>query len=193
MIQSIEAMKADLSDHERRKYEHVWTFPDYRLYSPGEQRADRIVAWLSKVMAIRVVDVGCGPGRLTKILDEADFDVVGIDVAENCLDPDLGVRFERRCLWNDGIPDCDATVSSDVLEHLPTSVVELSVENIAAAAPHGWHHIALGPDGAGPELIGEPLHLTQRPAEFWISLFQSKLGRTITGEEHNDLQLSLWY
>jgi hypothetical protein len=63
-----------LAASERAKYERMWAFPQYRVWSPGEDSADEAMAIFG---TSSVVDFGCGEGRaLDKFLDagmEADL------------------------------------------------------------------------------------------------------------------------
>lgn len=69
---------------------------DPELFPQEAEVVDRYFA----VGSGRVLDVGCGVGRVSHLLDERGFDVVGIDVSEPLLEaarsrfPDLQFRYE---------------------------------------------------------------------------------------------------
>ena len=104
-----------------------------------------------------------------------EFNVHGFDIAPNC----LGTFFAGReqdmltvgSLWSStDVPQgFDAVFCADVLEHIPPERVDDTLRNLRRAASKiAFLGIALFPDGFGPAVIGKPLHLTVRPAEWWI-------------------------
>jgi SAM-dependent methyltransferase len=154
---------------ERDKYELVWTYPEYRKHSPAEGRAEEIFREARERKAKTVVDYGCGTGRLSLILAERGFDVIPVDHAVNCLDEAveerLGHKFVQGCLWEIEV-EGDFGVCVDVLEHIP----EWRVDGVLSKmrVEHGYFQIATNRDGFGPKLIGEHLHLTVRPMDWWM-------------------------
>lgn len=172
------------ADHERRKYEHVWTHDAYRINSPGLADAEKVglVEELRKRNCRTVLDAGCGSGKLLqKLMTEhaGEFDVHGFDISDNCLDPffdDIkNDVLTVGCLWNaDEMPgEYDAVICTDVLEHVPTERVPDVLANLRRCTrKFAYLAIALFPDGFGPKLLGEPLHLTVQPPNWWFA----KLG-----------------
>lgn len=164
----------------RKRYEKVWTFDAYRDFSPGEAAVDKVhlVDTLRKFHVRTVLDAGCGSGKLMRRLMEACGDelaVHGFDIAANCLDPWFdGVKEEILTvgvLWDpaDFDKEYDAVLCTDVMEHIPTDKVPLVLANFHRCARKLCYlAIALFPDGFGPELVGEPLHLTVREPEWWL-------------------------
>jgi hypothetical protein len=57
---------------------------------------------------------------------------------------------------------------TDVMEHIPPDRVDRVLGNILLAAQHVFFAIATTPDHCGT-LIGEPLHLSVHPAEWWLA------------------------
>lgn len=174
----------DETDVERRKYEHIWTHDSYRELSPGLLNVDKVglVDQLRRRGCRTVLDAGCGSGKLMQRLmteHAGEFDVHGFDISANCLDPFFDdVKDDVLtvgCLWDpDDIPgEFDAVLCTDVLEHIPTEHIPAVLENLRRCAKKfAYIAVALFPDGFGPKLIGEPLHLTVQPPHWWFA----KLG-----------------
>lgn len=150
------------------KYRSMWDHDAYRCMSPAEAHADWIESNLPQPPA-RVLDFGCGTGRFTSRLRRKGFDAIGVDFAGNCLDADVDVPLVEACLWD--LPSDlkgDAGVCCDVMEHIPPERVGLVLNAIARAVPKCVFTIAHHPDEMGA-LIGQPLHLTVREAEWWAA------------------------
>ncbi|MFQ5730969.1 MAG: tetratricopeptide repeat protein [Planctomycetaceae bacterium] len=172
------------ADAERRKYERIWTHDAYRTMSPGLADAAKVdlVEELRRRNCRTILDAGCGSGKLMQMLmtEHADeFAVHGFDISENCLDPFFDdVRQDVLtvgCLWNpDDLPgEYDAVLCTDVMEHIPPERVPDVLANLRRCTrKFAYVAIALFPDGFGPKLLGEPLHLTVRPPNWWFA----KLG-----------------
>ena len=174
----------DDADAERRKYEHIWTHDAYRTFSPGLQNVDKValIDELRRRDCRTVLDAGCGTGKLMqRLMTEyaREFDVHGFDISANCLDPFFDEIKDDvltvGCLWNsdDLSGEYDAVLCTDVLEHVPTEHVPAVLENLRRCTKKfAYIAVALFPDGFGPKLIGEPLHLTVQPPNWWFA----KLG-----------------
>lgn len=154
-----------LADLEREKYEKVWTFPKYRDWSPGESLVCDAVMSLNMKPGESVIDYGCGTGRALKLFQEMDIKVTGIDHAANCLETD--VPFIQSCLWD--LPDIESDYAfcTDVMEHIPEEKVSDVLNGIKERCRAAYFQICLTKDGFGPLILGEPLHLTVQPVEWW--------------------------
>ena len=62
---------------------------------------------------------------------------------------------------------------TDVMEHIPPDKVDVVLNNILHAAQSVWFSICLIPDDCGV-LIGEPLHLSVHPFEWWKKKFEDR-------------------
>ena len=180
-----------LEAQERSKYERMWDRKGYRKSSPGERAGDHIIAHLRAVGAQSVLDAGCGSGRLTGRLVDEGFDVQALDIAHNCMDEaqreKLGDRFRVGCLWDDHDYVVDAVICTDVLEHIPEEKVPAVMRNLCAWGDHGFLNIAMFHDSFGQQ-IGETLHLTVKPKEWWMPLLPE--GCETTGNAKN---LVVWW
>ena len=151
---------------ERLKYEACWRDKEYRQASRSERKIDRIEYHLKSVGAKRIVDLGVGTGRAAQILINRGFDVLGVDIAYNCLDDGIDIPLVIQPLWEElNIGTFDAVMCFDVLEHIPTELVSKVISNIERLAPHGYLNIGLKPERLKP--VHEPLHLTLRSTEWW--------------------------
>lgn len=159
---------------EREKYERVWAFSKYREYSPGEQLVEKSVTDLGMKPGDTIIDFGCGSGRAAQKFSDLGFGVLAIDHAKNCLDENVGVSFIQENLWD--MPSWLRSqwgFCTDVMEHIPEEKVERVLQTIHETVTQGvFFQIHLGPDSSGLRLIGEPLHLTIKPADWWLDLLK---------------------
>jgi SAM-dependent methyltransferase len=167
-------------EDERVKYEAVWRHNDYRKFSPGLQAltSSNLIDFFRHMGVTSILDAGCGSGQVMEWLmthHPSEFRVHGFDIAANCLNPFFAGRESEvlsiGCLWAEGdIPQgFDAVFCTDVMEHIPPEHVDTVLSNVRrAAGKAAFFGIALFEDHFGPVLIGSPLHLTVRPAEWWI-------------------------
>jgi len=192
-----------LSDRERKKYEEIWQHNVYREYSPGLHDADKVqlIDHLRQFGVRAILDAGCGSGKLMqKLLTEHrdEFDVHGFDISANCLDSFFDdLRDEILtvgCLWNrDDFPgQYDAVICTDVMEHIPTEHVPAVLSNLRHSTKKLCYlAVALFADGFGPQLVGEPLHLTVKPPNWWFAqigiagfqIHSQAVERTPAGED----------
>ena len=158
----------DVALAEREKYLAVWQRPEYRRVSPGMLECERAFTVCQMAAGDRLVDFGAGPCRATKWFKDKGLEVLAIDFAPNARETD--VPFVEACLWS--IP---ATVApahwgfcTDVLEHIPPSHVDEVLMGIARLVTAGAYvRIATRHDKMGPRLLGKPLHMTVRDADWW--------------------------
>ena len=183
----VEAEADSEIDHEaaaeKRKYEHIWTHDEYRIMSPGLLNIDKmpLIEELRNHEVETILDAGCGSGKLMqKMMTDysSEFRVRGFDISANCLDPffdDIkNDILTVGCLWDpaDFCQDYDAIICTDVLEHIPTEHIPRVLENFQIRARKMCYlAIALFPDGFGPHLLGEPLHLTVKEPHWWFTQF----------------------
>lgn len=160
-------MTDHLATKEREKYERVWADDRYRRISPGMMEVHRAFDHMGCRPGETINDYGCGAGLACAWFERHGLTATGIDHAENARTEDI--LFLGECLWDMSFtPESDYAFCCDVLEHIPPEKVDDVVRGIAERTHKAaWFRIATRPDAMGPLIIGEPLHLTVRPAQWW--------------------------
>ena len=104
----------------------------YRHISQGIKR---LPLWLHMLPAppASILEVGCGNGRLCKLLVEMGYDVVGLDIVQGPYERS-GYEFHVHDLCAGTLPfkdkEFDVCLSFDVIEHLPTNYDETIAEMV---------------------------------------------------------------
>jgi SAM-dependent methyltransferase len=140
------------------------TFDDYRGKNWG---LVTLPQWLNRLKRpASILEVGCGNGKLCKLLSDLGYDVTGLDLVPGSYDRD-GYNFVKHDITLSYLPfkdnEFDYCLSFDVLEHLPTKWVEQSIWDMFRVA----NSIVVSVACYG----NEPLHLTVRPPEWWVEKF----------------------
>jgi trans-aconitate 2-methyltransferase len=139
---------------------HSWDPERYLSYADerGRPFVDLVVR-IETADPRRVVDLGCGPGNLTRLLSERwpDADVVGLDSSPQMIERARaanlsGVRFEVADLreWKPAEP-VDVLVSNATLQWVPNHL-ELLPELVGGVAAGGWFAFQV------PGNFAEPSH-----------------------------------
>jgi SAM-dependent methyltransferase len=152
---------------ERDKYNDIWSVPDYvRAESPGVLNVERFLKIVKPKPGYSVVDLGCGSGQAGLMLRDAKLHVTWLDITDAALLPDVPREcFIEAPLWQvSGHRDYGFCV--DVMEHIPTEYVMLTLDRIVRVCATSFFSIALRPDVFG-QIIGQPLHLTVRDFIWW--------------------------
>jgi len=151
---------------EREKYEKVWADDRYRRHSPGEGLVQIAFEELEMALGGSLIDYGCGTGRALIHFRDWGLEVTGVDIAANCMEAWL--PFVRACLWELPPVSSDWAYCTDVMEHIPENRVDDVLHGIRSRTAKGaFFQIAMRPDASGPLIIGEQLHLTIKPIEWW--------------------------
>ena len=143
--------------------EHGWDPDRYLTYA--DERGRPFLDLLARVPATevdRVVDLGCGPGNLTRLLQERwpSADVVGLDSSPEMVararTAASRVRFEVADLraWEAESP-VDVLVSNATLQWVPGHL-DLLPRLVGQVAPGGWFAFQV------PGNFGEPSHVLLR-------------------------------
>jgi 2-polyprenyl-3-methyl-5-hydroxy-6-metoxy-1,4-benzoquinol methylase len=118
-----------------------------------------------------ILDVGGGDQRLGKFFPDQKY--TSLDIAPNACEPGENayphiVADIRE--WSD--PKAyDWVISIDVMEHIPTIDVPMTISNIYDSTREGAAFlISTRPDRGGKK-IGQILHMTVRPPEWWVKEF----------------------
>lgn len=141
---------------------HVWDPDRYLVYA--DERGRPFVELLARVGAAaprRVVDLGCGPGNLTRLLAERwpEAEVRGLDSSTAMVEQARsvpGVRFDVADLrsWRPDEP-VDVLVSNATLQWVPGHL-DLLPRLVEHVAPGGWLAFQV------PGNFEEPSHVIRR-------------------------------
>lgn len=161
---------SSIRETEQDKYRDIWSFPQYRAFSPGEQAVPRFLSITKAKPFENVCDFGCGEGKgLIALADEGflvdawDFvDVRSVEAQKRthhwmCQPLWQRMYAGRSTRWGFCI---------DVMEHIPPEFTMLAVDVMTRYAKTTYFEIATEPDAFGT-LIGQPLHLTVQPFTWW--------------------------
>ena len=130
---------------------------------------------LEMVPSDTMIDYGCGTGLCGTLFHDKGLDVTLLDITTAGLAEAVqNYNFVQAPLWD--LPDdlivSDWAYSADVLEHLPTSKVDIAVEQIAKHTKQGgWFKV--GTQRETRNLIeGRRWHLTIKPPGWWLRTFE---------------------
>jgi len=150
---------------EKEKYDRMHKVPGY---SPGPGLAHVRTAEGYMPRGCSVIDFGTGTGDAALAFLSRGFDAWAVDISKEGLRHDLGKKFLQGPLWAlpDGLPAADWGFCCDVMEHIPPNKVEESLRQMAGRVANCFFAISGVPDSWGKK-IGETLHLTVKPADWW--------------------------
>ena len=171
--------------------------PTYGKRSYSMTVADAVFRKLKMKQGDRLIDYGCGRGEASEWFAGKGLDVTGIDVTPAGLSFPAGLPFEfpQSCLWSlpDSIGAADWAFCSDVLAHLPDDRVDKVLGDIAARTTRGgFFAVALWRDNLGPRLIGEKLHLSIHPADWWINKIAAHFRVTQHWQDLEGVRISIF-
>lgn len=179
---------------EKEKYEKMWDLNSYRERSPGERFFERGYIALSPVKGATLCDWGIGTGRAAKLFSDKGLQVEGIDIAKNAVREFKG-RVWIGTMWDPPFPkhkSFDYGYCTDVMEHIPTEKVLQTLQKIKLCTQRScWFSIATFVDHEG-DAIGETLHLTLKPAEWWVTVFAKVFPRFDFTNEKKRFYIKTW-
>lgn len=161
-----------VEQREADKYKEMWGHDEYRVENPGVRYVEDAYKIMGMFPGERLIDLGCGTGRASKLFANKGLNVIGVDITSAGLEDTHTANFifRERPLWD--LPMhlfADWGFCTDVMEHIPTDKVALTISNIAKACKRGvYFKIDFAPDNMGV-LIGQPLHMTVKPYEWWYA------------------------
>ena len=123
----------------------------------------------------RILDLGCGYGRLSKVLLQLGYEVYGIDVASWAIEeakkyaPGGSFRtFDGTTIpFQDG--SFDGVLTWTVLQHVPPSDIEAVVFEITRVLKHGGEVFCLENTTSG---VQDKNHIWFRPYSSYLSFFK---------------------
>lgn len=164
---------------EKEKYDRIWrSFPEYRETSPSDYLFPVFLSYFAKEIAPShsIIDFGCGPGKLAFTALKHNLSIHLVDISEHCLDPEVfllhikkKVLFSQSSLWD--LPKtlfpAEWIICFDVLEHIPEKKIDACLKEMSLRMKKGgFFSICLQKEQFG-EIVGESLHLTLKPANWW--------------------------
>ena len=174
-----------IAEAERSKYSDIWQLPDYAKGSPGESLVEMFVDIAKPSPRASIIDVGAGSGAGSRALSERGFNVCAFDLTDTAWQHDDNIPLQTGTIWKGtiGLANLfDYAYCCDMMEHIPTQFVALSIEQILRVAPKAFFSISFTPDNFG-RFIKQDLHLTVKPFMWWRDTLR-ELG---TVEEARDL------
>lgn len=194
-IDATPPVERPVAAQERQKYEKMYVCSEYHGNDSVIARAKMLVDCFDLDKSAKILDVGCGPGSASYFLKKQGYDVLAIDIASNCLDEDKRGEFPLliSCVWE--LPEFvqgEVFLCSDVMEHIPPEFVSKTLQTLAQACKlGGLFLITMRPDGCG-RLIGETLHLTVQPLDWWLSELGKHWPKTTILQENKQEQYAIF-
>ena len=125
----------------------------------------------------KILDLGCGNGISARLLNQADFDVVGTDIsslfleeAQNWENPSLRYQVCDVMELPFESESFNVICSNELVEHLPD--VETALNEMIRVVSKGGRIVISGPNLCSPLI----------PLLDWLSLMSGKPGRPVWGE-----------
>ena len=125
----------------------------------------------------KVLDLGCGNGISARLLNQADFDVVGTDISSLFLEEARSwenprLRYQVCDVMELPFEDASFNVicSNELVEHLPD--VETALTEMMRVVCKGGRIVISGPNLCSPLI----------PLFDWLNLMSGKPGRPVWGE-----------
>lgn len=180
-------------------YETMWASVDtYGERSPGElylpifQSLVAEAPRKARTFTPTLLDAGTGSGKAAVLLAQDGYRVTACDLTLSGLTPEAraaDIRFhEGVCLWHDLRPltglwqSFDWVYCCDVLEHIPTQFVGLTVQRLLEVTGLGlFLSVGLEPDNFGA-WVGQHLHQTVQPFTWWRDTL-SELGTVVNARD----------
>lgn len=189
-----------MSEHsvesERKKYAKVYEFPGYGRVGHATKIAHHLIERVKPGAVL--ADFGCGRGASFPPFLAAGLRIVPVDHVDALLPefrnrPGVGALIQAS-LWDDELPAVDYGVCTDVMEHIPPAFVDKTIENIASAVRYGCLWSVCHVQDVWGDRIGERLHLTIQPREWWtaqleqhwydVKVMYAPKGTTVYWTEH---------
>lgn len=158
----------ELTRRERSKYERMAAQEGYGN-SFELQFVNDAIAQLGIPLGGKLWDFGAGTGKCILAFRQAGIEASGFDITKDRVKPEAEGYILQTTLWDlpKDVSPHDCGFCSDVMEHIPTEKVDDVLKEIARLNIRGiYFTISLVQDNCG-KLIGEPLHLTVKPIDWW--------------------------
>jgi len=169
----------ELALQEKLKYDKMWeSVPEYRAHGPADCLTPVFLSVIEDEIkpGDTLLDFGCGTGKSALFALEVQMKVHLVDISEHSMDPDIfllhikkEIQFTQACLWDlpMSLKPAKWITCFDVLEHIPESKVEHCLKGMSERMIEGGAFSIFLADENFGRAIGEKLHLTIQPAEWW--------------------------
>ncbi len=165
----IDVGKTDkVAELEKKKYDDCWT-SNYKRSRCAEPLINLVLKTMKK--DDRVLDIGCGDCTTLLGLRKAGVDCMGVDITLKGAPKNAYGIFEAP-VWDMPFDDgqFDYTVSTDVLEHVPTDKMQATIKEILRVTRRKTFHVVALFDGIRNGVI---LHMTVKPMTWWQAQFDA--------------------
>jgi SAM-dependent methyltransferase len=154
---------------------------DTNYAKPHKPKIDYIKNWVGKIEG-KVLDAGCGRGEYLREVMSMGNDVFGVELSETCSKKYLNdVPHECNNIkdFSDKGVFFDKIYSTDVLEHIPPTELEDTLESISKISNDFLFLVASGSD----KRFGVELHLSNYTFEEWETILSKnfKINKSIKG------------
>jgi hypothetical protein len=176
---------AELAESERQKYARVYGNAKYHTHSPHWRCWDRIRDEIAHFPLY--ANFGCGSGLLDTRIVEHFPEIRGIlvdhvDVRSALIRQNPSLEFIEASLFG-AMPSFSVpyAVSTDVLEHIPTEMMDTVLANIADRAEIAFLQISLDPTSEKKAIqYGGHLHLTVKEPDWWLARLRRHFSKVVT-------------
>ena len=147
---------------ERKLYKTLWDSGNYK-----SQCAKPFVSFIKDRVGKtdKILEIGSGDGTTMRGLKDLGYDITGTDIYATSKDiiecPIWELPFKNQSF--------DVVISTDVLEHLPTDMVDKAISELSRVAKKNIHVIACWKDRQ--RVKGETVHKTVKPITWWQGKF----------------------
>jgi hypothetical protein len=154
----------NITEFERAKYARIWNDDQYSEMSPGVNAIPMFEKIVRPNPGAKILDVGAGSGAASRALRSRGYSVDSFDITDAKWNGDG--QLILGSVWR-GLPSgYEIGFCCDVMEHIPTQFVGLTVREILRSCQRAFLSICFMEDGFG-DRIGMPLHLTVKPFVWW--------------------------
>lgn len=163
-----------ITEREKAKYQRAWNIENYSVNSPGADWVQLFISMARPRYNARIYDIGAGNGAGSRALKDTGFDVRAFDLTADDW-PHEDISIDTGTVWRDlsgwGYGDFEYAYCCDVMEHIPTQFVALSISEILNVCQKAFFTVCFKKDIHG-DAIRDRLHLTVESFSWWRDTFR---------------------